>query len=92
MIDVCLASPVIPGTCSMHKATHKNHAWVHVATDAIQIRVYDATVAPAITTNVLLDPGAHRHDNWPLLQGPRRGDYERTSIPAKLELVTSYKN
>jgi hypothetical protein len=92
LIDVRLASPIVPGTCSTHKATHGNHAWVHVATDATQIRVYDATVALAIPVDVLLDPGAHRHDNRPLLQCPRRGDYERTPVPAKHELITSYKN
>jgi hypothetical protein len=79
LIAVRLVSPIIPGMCSMHKATHGNHAWVHVATDATQIRVYYAMVAPAIPVDVLPDPGAHRHDNWPLLQCPRRGggDYER---------------
>jgi hypothetical protein len=92
LIGVHLASPIIPGTCSMHKAAHGNYAWVHVATDATQIHVYDATAAPAIPVDVLLDPGARWHDNQPLLQCPRRGDYERTSVPAKLELVTSYKN
>jgi hypothetical protein len=92
LISVHIASPIIPGTCSTHKATHGNHAWVHVVTDATQIRVYDTTAAPAIPVDVLPDPGAHRHDNWPLLQCPRRGDYERTSVPAKLELITSYKN
>jgi hypothetical protein len=92
LIGVRLASPIILGTCSTHKTTHRNHAWVHVATNATQIRVYDATVAPAIPVDVLLDPSAHRHDNRPLLQCPRRGDYERTSVPAKLELITSYKN
>jgi hypothetical protein len=89
LIDVRLASPVVPGTCSTHKATHENHAWVHVATDATQIRVYDATTAPTIPVDVLLDPGAHRHDNRLLLQGPGRGYYERTLALAKLELVTS---
>jgi hypothetical protein len=73
LIGVCLASPVVPGTCSMHKATHGNHAWVHVATDATHIQVYAATVAPAMPAEVLPAPGAHRHDNWPLLQCPRRG-------------------
>jgi hypothetical protein len=92
LIGVCLASPIIPGTCNTHKAAHGNHAWVHVATDATQIRVYDATVTPAIPVDVLPDPGAHRHYNRPLLQCLRRGDYERTSVPAKLELITSYKN
>jgi hypothetical protein len=92
LIGVRLASPVVPGTCSTHKATYGNHAWVHVATDGTQIRVYDTTTAPTIPADVLPGPGAHRHDNRPLLQSPRRGDYERTSVPAKLELVTSYKN
>jgi hypothetical protein len=92
LVDVRLASPIIPGTCSTNKAAHRNHVWVHVATDATQIHVYDATVAPAIPVDILLDPGAHRHDNRSLLQCPRRGDYERTSVPAKLELTTSYKN
>jgi hypothetical protein len=92
LIDIRLASPIISGTCSTHKATHGNHAWVHVATDATQIRVYDTTVAPGIPVNILPDPGARRHDNRSLLQCPRKGDYERTSVPAKLELFTSYKN
>jgi hypothetical protein len=91
LIGVRLASPVIPGTCSTHKDAHKNHDWVHVATDATQSRVYDATVAPTIPVYVLPSPGAHRHDNRSLLQCPRRGDYERTSVPIKLELITSYK-
>jgi hypothetical protein len=85
MIDIRLASPIVLGTCITHKAAHRNHAWVHVATDATQIHVYDATVAPAIPVDVLQDPGAHRHDNRPLLQCPRRGNYERTSVPVKLE-------
>jgi hypothetical protein len=59
LIGVRLASPVIPGTCSTHKATHGNHAWVHVATDATQIHVYDAMAAPAILADVLPAPGAH---------------------------------
>jgi hypothetical protein len=92
LIGVRLASPIVPETCSTHKVTHGNHAWIHVATDATQIRVYDTTVAMAIPVDVLSDPGAHRHDNRPLLQCPRRGDYERMSVPAKLELITSYKN
>jgi hypothetical protein len=92
LIGIHLASPIVPLTCSTHKAAHGNYVWVHVATDATQIRVYDATVAPAIPVDVLPNPGAHRHDNRPLLQCPRRGDYERTSVPAKLELITSYKN
>jgi hypothetical protein len=92
LIGVRLAPPIVPRTCNTHKATHGNHAWVHVATDATQIRVYDATAAPAIPVDVLPDPGAHRHDNRSLLQCPRRGDYERTSVPAKLEIITSYKN
>jgi hypothetical protein len=92
LIGVRLASPIIPETCSTHKATHENHDWVHVATDATQIRVYDAMAAKAILVNVLTDPGAHRHDNQPLLQCPRRGDYERMSVPAKLKLITLYKN
>jgi hypothetical protein len=92
LIGVRLVSPIIPGTCSTHKASHGNHAWVHVATYATQIHVYDATAAPAIPVDVLPDPGAHRHDNRPLLQCPRKGDYERTSVHAKLELITSYKN
>jgi hypothetical protein len=92
LIGVRLASPIVPRTCSTHKATHGNHAWVHVEIDATQIRIYDATAAPAIPVDVLPDPGAHRHDNRPLLQCPRRGDYGRTSVPAKLELITSYKN
>jgi hypothetical protein len=92
LIGVHLAFPIVPGTCSTHNATHRNHAWVHVATDATQIHVYDATVAPAIPVDVLPDPGTHQHDNQLLLQCPRRGDYERTSVPAKLELITSYKN
>jgi hypothetical protein len=33
LIDVCLASLVIPGMCSTHKATHRNHAWVYVVAD-----------------------------------------------------------
>jgi hypothetical protein len=73
LIGVCLASSIIPGTCSTHKATHGNHAWVHVATNATQIRVYDTTAAPAIPVGVLPYPGAHQHDNRPLLQCPRRG-------------------
>jgi hypothetical protein len=73
LIGVRLASPIVPGTSSTYKAAHENHVWVHVATDATQIRVYDATAAPAIPDNVLPDPGAHRHDNRPLLQCPRRG-------------------
>jgi hypothetical protein len=92
LVGVRLASPIVPGTCSTHKAAHGNHAWVHVATDGTQIRVYDTTVASTIPVNVLPDPGAHRHDNRLLLQCPRRGDYERTSVPAKIELITSYKN
>jgi hypothetical protein len=92
LIGIRLASPIIPRTCSTHKATHGNHAWVHVTTDATQICVYDTTVAPAISVDVLPDPGAHWHDNRPLLQCPRRGGYERTSVPAKPELITSYKN
>jgi hypothetical protein len=92
LIGVRLVSPVVPGTCSTHKAAHGNHAWVHVTTDATQIRVYDATAAPAIPVDVLPAPGAHQYDNWSLLQCPRRGDYERTSVPTKLELITSYKN
>jgi hypothetical protein len=91
LIGVRLASPIISGMCSMHKAAHGNHAWVHVVTDATQIRVYDATAAPSIPADVLPTPGAHRHDNRPLLQCPRRGDYERTSVLTKLELITSYK-
>jgi hypothetical protein len=92
LIGVRLASPIIPGMCSTHKAAHGNHAWVHVVTDATQIHVYDATVAPTIPVDVLPDLGAHQHDNRLLLQCPRRGDYERTSATAKLELITSYKN
>jgi hypothetical protein len=92
LIDIRLVSPVIPGTCNTHKAAHVNHAWVHVATDATQICVYDATVAATILADVLPDPGAHRHGNQLLLHGSRRGDYARTSVPAKLVLVTSYKN
>jgi hypothetical protein len=92
LIGVRLAFLVIPGTCSMHKATHKSHALVHVVTDATQICVYDTTAAPAIPAGVLPAPGAHWHDNRPLLQCPRRGDYERTPVHAKLELITSYKN
>jgi hypothetical protein len=80
LIGIRLASPIILGTCSTQKAAHKNHAWVYVATDATQIRVYDATAAPAISVDVNPDLGAHRHDNRPLLQCPRRGDYERTSV------------
>jgi hypothetical protein len=91
LIDICLASPVIPGTCITHKAAHRNHAWVHVAIDATQIHVYDAKAAPAIPADVLLAPGGHQHDNRPLLQCPRKGDYERTSVPVKLKLITSYK-
>jgi hypothetical protein len=86
LIGVRLASPIIPETCSTHKATHENHDWVHVATDATQIRVYDAMAAPTIPVHVLPDPGAHQHDNRSL---PRS---ERTSVPARLELITSYKN
>jgi hypothetical protein len=92
LIGVRLASPIVQGRCSMHKAAHGNHAWVHVATDHTQIHVYDATVAPTIPVDILLVPGAHQHDNRPLLQCPRRGDYERTSVPGKFELITSYKN
>jgi hypothetical protein len=73
LIGVCLASPVVSGTCSTHKAAHGNHAWVHVVTDATQIHVHDSTAAPAIPVDVLLAPSAHRHDNQPLLQCPRRG-------------------
>jgi hypothetical protein len=39
LIGIRLASPIAPGMCSTHKATHENHAWVHVATDATQILV-----------------------------------------------------
>jgi hypothetical protein len=92
LIGVRLATPIVPGTCNTHKATHGNHAWVHVATDATQIHVYDTTAAPAIPVDVLPDLGAHRHDNWSLLHCPRRGDYERTSVPTKHQLITSYKN
>jgi hypothetical protein len=53
LIGVRLASPVIPGMCSTHKAAHGNHVWVHVATNATQIHVYDATAAPAIPTDVI---------------------------------------
>jgi hypothetical protein len=67
LIGIRLASPVVPGMCSMHKAAHKNHAWVHVAIDATQIRVYDTMAALAIPADVLPAPGAHRHDNQPLL-------------------------
>jgi hypothetical protein len=92
LIGVHVASPVIPGSCSTHKADHRNHAEVLVATDATQICVYDAMAAPAIPADVLPAPGAHRHDNRLLLQCPRRGNYERTSVPTKHELITSYKN
>jgi hypothetical protein len=34
LISVHLASPVVPRTCSTHKAAHGNHAWVYVAIDA----------------------------------------------------------
>jgi hypothetical protein len=73
LICVCLASLVIPGTCSTHKATHRNLAWVHVAADGTQICVYDATMATTIPVNVLPGLGTHRHDKRPLLQCPRRG-------------------
>jgi hypothetical protein len=73
LIGVCLVSPIVPGMCSTHKAAHGNHAWVHAATDDTQIHVYAATAAPAIPVDVLPDHGAHWHDNWPLLQCPRRG-------------------
>jgi hypothetical protein len=76
----------------MHKATHRKHAWVHVAADGTQIYVYDATVATTIPVNIFLGLGTYWHDKRPLLQCPRRGDYERTSIPTKHELVTSYIN
>jgi hypothetical protein len=92
LIDVRLVSPVVLGMCSTHKAAHGSNVWVHVATDATQIRVYDAMTTPAIPVDVLPAPGAHRQDNRLLLQCPRRGDYERTSVPTKLELITSYKN
>jgi hypothetical protein len=92
LIGVCLVSPVVPGTCSTLKATHRNHAWVHVAADGTQICVYDATVAMTIPVDVLSGLGTYRHDKWPLLQCPRRGDYERTLVPTKHELVTSYIN
>jgi hypothetical protein len=59
LIGVRLASLVLPGTCSMQKATHRNHDWVHVAADGTQICVYDATVATAIPVNVLPCPGTH---------------------------------
>jgi hypothetical protein len=52
LIDICLASPVIPETCSTHKAAHRNHVWVHVVADDTQICVYDATVATAIPVDV----------------------------------------
>jgi hypothetical protein len=39
LIGVCLASLIIPGMCITHKAAHRNHAWVHVATNATQIHV-----------------------------------------------------
>jgi hypothetical protein len=73
LIGVRLASPIVLGTCSTHKAAHGNHVWVHVATYATQIRVYDTTAAPTIPVDVLPDPGAHRHDNRSLLQCPIRG-------------------
>jgi hypothetical protein len=63
LISVRLVSPIVPGTCNMHKATHGNHVWVPIATDATQIRVYDATVTPAIPVDVLPDPGADWHNN-----------------------------
>jgi hypothetical protein len=89
LISVRVASPIVPGMCNTHKAAHGNHAWLHVVTDATQICVYDATEAPVVLADVLLDLGAHQHDNRPLLQGPRRGNYERMSVPTKLELITS---
>jgi hypothetical protein len=67
LVGVCLASPVIPGTCSTHKVDHRNHAWVHVVADGTQIRVYDATVATAIPVDVLPGLGTYRHDKRPLL-------------------------
>jgi hypothetical protein len=76
----------------MHKAAHRNHAWVHVAVDGTQIYVYDAMVATTIPVDVLLGLGTYRHDKRLLLKCPRRGDYERTSVPTKHELVTSYIN
>jgi hypothetical protein len=89
LIGVCLASPVVPAMRSTHKAAHINHAWLHVAADGTQICVYDAMVAMAIPVDVLIDLGTNRHDKQLLLQCPRRGDYERTLVPRKHELVTS---
>jgi hypothetical protein len=80
LIGIRLASLIVLGMCSTHKAAYGNHAWVHVATDATQIHVYNTMMAPAILVNVLPDPGAHWLDNRPLLQCPRREDYERTSV------------
>jgi hypothetical protein len=49
-------------------------------------------MATTIPINVLLGLGTHWHDKRSLLQCPRKGDYERTPVPIKLELVTSYIN
>jgi hypothetical protein len=68
LVGVCLASPVILGTCNTHKFTHRNHAWVHVVADGTQICVYEATVATAIPVDVLLGYGTYRHDKRLLLQ------------------------
>jgi hypothetical protein len=85
-------APVDLGMCITHKTAHRNHAWVHVVADGTQIYVNDATVVMTILVDVLPGLGTYQHDKRPLLLCPRRGDYKRTSVPTKHELVTSYIN
>jgi hypothetical protein len=87
LVDVLLAPTVVPGTCSSHPTTHIHHAGVHGPKDATKLHVDEATVASAIPIDVLPLSGPHWPDNLSTLKGSSWGDQERTSGPAKFELI-----
>jgi hypothetical protein len=81
-----------PLVCSFSSAAHRNYGGVQQPTKGPQLRVDTTAVSLAIPVDVLPLPLANWMDRHPILPAPNRWSMERASQPAKIELVTSYKN
>jgi hypothetical protein len=92
MVGILREHPVSPRTCNYLSVTHVNHAGVEKATKHHQLYVEMRMVSLTIPVDVRPLTLTNWSYNNPLLPIPDLWSQERASQPAKIELVTLYKN
>jgi hypothetical protein len=86
------STPVGPRACNLSSTAHRNHVGVQQPAKGPQLHVGTGAVSLAIPIDVLPLTLANWMDHHLVLPALSRCSQEKASQPAKIELVTSYKN